>query len=68
MGAAPVLFLGSYLLVRNPESEKYSWPKEFAAKEAGLAQADTLYVDLFDSLHSLDPFLFKMKAEQIEIH
>ena len=30
--------------------------------------ADTRYLDLFDSLHSLDPFLFKMKAEQIEIH
>jgi len=38
LGAAPVLFLGSYLLVRNPESEKDSWSKEFAAKEAGLAQ------------------------------
>ena len=38
MDAAPVLFLGSYLLVRNPESEKDSWTKEFAAKEDGLVQ------------------------------
>ena len=30
--------------------------------------ADTRYPDLFDSLHNLDPFMFKMKAEQIEIH
>ena len=30
--------------------------------------ADTRYLDQLASLHSLDPFLFKMKAEQIEIH